>query len=37
LEHGEDPVNFDAEGDPFVRQSTDSGIYKGVTRTMAQA
>jgi hypothetical protein len=33
LGHGEDPVNFDAEGDPVVRQSTDrdASIYKGVT------
>jgi len=31
LEHGEDRVNFDAEGNRIVRQSTDSSIYRGVT------
>ncbi len=31
LEHGEDRVNFDAENNRIVQQSTDASIYRGVT------
>ena len=29
--YGEEPFNFDANGNRIVRQSTDSSIYRGVT------
>ena len=31
LQHGKDRVNFDAENNRIVQQSTDASIYRGVT------